>query len=96
MKQKFKTGWEYDAHGKSRKYHSWNSGVLRYIKNTMYRRIRKGQRLVIAEGLSEYLYDVSTYFGHYDYEEEMREYILGLHNDEGFAEWRDWDNSNQQ
>jgi len=53
MKQKFKTGWEYDAHGKSRKYHSWNSGVLRYIKNTMWRRIRRGQRLAIEEGLSE-------------------------------------------
>ena len=56
-KQKLKSAYEWDATGRSRRWHHWNPGVLKYIKNTMYRRIRRGQRLVIAEGLMEVNYE---------------------------------------
>lgn len=42
MKQKLKSGWEWDwVSLRARKFLKWNSGVGKYIKKRMNKRIRK-------------------------------------------------------
>lgn len=84
MKQKFKSGYEWDAHGKSRKYHSWRPGALRYVKNTLVRRFRKGQRKEIEEGLAE----VNVYTLE---EERLAHEDMLLEFEDWYADWYDDD-----
>jgi hypothetical protein len=41
MKQKLKSGTEYDAIGKARKYHTWQRGQIKRIKRALNKRFRK-------------------------------------------------------
>lgn len=53
MKQEYKNGYEYDARHGSRKYHHWNAGALRYVKNNMTRRVRKDGKAEIVKELND-------------------------------------------